>query len=79
MKVILCEIEDRAAFNQVVRRSVFPHQRAARLWAEAFIENRRLKAIRKYGHDFQEGLFGLEPNYTECDFDPIREPLDAEA
>jgi len=75
--VVLCEIEDRAAFNQVVRRSVFPHQHAARLWAEAYIANRRLAAIRKYKDDFQEALFGLEPNFTVCDFDPIREPVDA--
>lgn len=71
--VVLCEIEDRAAFNQVVRRSVFPEQHAARLWAEAFIAKKRLQAIRKYGNDFQEELFGLEPNYTVCDFNPIRE------
>jgi hypothetical protein len=77
--VSLCEIEDRANFNYVVARAVFPESHRARLWADAYIANRRLKAIRKYGADFQEALFGLEPTFRDLEFDPAREPVDVEA
>lgn len=70
--VTLCEIEDRANFNYVVRRHVFPDSHRARVWSDSFIADQRLKAIRKYGDDFQEALFGLAANFYDLEFDPAR-------
>lgn len=75
--VTLCVVEDQANFSVVVKRHVFPDSHRARLWADSFITNRRLKAIRKYGDDFDEAYFGYVASFYDLEFDPAREPIDA--
>lgn len=72
--ICLCEIEDLADFSKVVSRKAFIDYNSARLWADSFIANRRLEAIRKYGAEFREAYFGLEARFRDIDFDPPREP-----
>lgn len=76
--VTLCEIEDQANFCRVVSRGVFPDSHRARLWADAEIQSRRLQAIRKFGDDFDEALFGLKAEFQDIEFDPARPALATE-